>query len=110
MPAPARRLGPVPDPPDDRDLVALADVAAAVAAGEGIFEVVRIAGRALEASLAVIDAQGAVLAVAPRSPAEEKELLTGDRADVRELRVGGDPAGAVPIKPPPGPPPHAALS
>ena len=48
MPAPARRLGPVPDPPDDRDLAALAEVAAAVAGGEGIFEVVRSAGRALE--------------------------------------------------------------
>jgi sugar diacid utilization regulator len=93
MPDPARRLGPVPDPPDDHDLVALADVAAAVTAGEGIFEVVRAAGRALDASLAVVDAHGAVLAVAARSPAEEKALVAGDKTDVRELRVGGETVG-----------------
>ena len=109
MPAPARRLGPVPDPPDDRDLVALADVAAAVAGGEGIFEVVRIAGRALEASLAVVDAQGAVLAVAARSPAEEKELLAGASTDTRELRVGGELAGELRVKPHSGPPADAVL-
>jgi len=109
MPAPARRLGPVPDPPDDRDLAALADVAAAVAGGEGIFEVVRSAGRALEASLAVIDAQGAVLAVAARSPAEEKELLAGDRTDVHELRVGGELAGELRYKPHSGRPADAVL-
>src|SRR6476659_5103429 len=109
MPAPARRLGPVPDPPDDRDLAALADVAAAVAGGKGIFEVVRIAGRALEASLAVVDAQGAVLAVAARSPSEEKELVAGDIADARELRVGGELAGELRIKAHSGPPPDAVL-
>ncbi len=109
MPAPARRLGPVPDPPDDRDVVALADVAAAVAGGEGIFEVVRTAARALDASLAVVDAEGAVLAVAARSPAEEKELLAGERTDARELRVGGELAGELRCRPHAGPPADAVL-
>src|SRR2546429_5921075 len=104
MPAPARRLGPVPDAPDDRDVAALADVAAAVASGEGIFEVVRAAARALDSSLAVVDAEGAVLAVAARSPAEEKELLAGGRPDARELRVGGELAGELRCRPHAGPP------
>ena len=109
MPAPARRLGPVPDPPDDRDLIALADVAAAVAGGEGIFEVVRAAGRALDASLAVVDANGAVLAVSARSPAEEKALVAGETIDMRALGVGGDLFGELRFRPHSGPPADALL-
>jgi sugar diacid utilization regulator len=109
MPAPARRLGPVPDPPDDRDLVALADIAAAVAAGEGIFEVVRAAGRALDASLAIVDADGAVLAVTARSPAEENALVAGEGVDVRELSVGGDVVGELRSRPHSGTPAAALL-
>jgi sugar diacid utilization regulator len=109
MPAPARRLGPVPDPPDDHDVVALANVAAAMAGGEGLFEVVRAAGRALDASLAVVDANGAVLAVSARSPAEEAALVAADKADVRELRVGGEPVGELRLRPHSGRPPDALL-
>ena len=98
MPAPARRLGPVPDPPEDRDLVALAEVAAAVADGSGIFEVVRAAARTLDASLAVVDADGAVLAVAARSPREEAQLVSREIEDVRELRAGGEVVGELRCK------------
>ena len=39
----------------------------------------RAAAKALEASLAVTDAYGATLAVAARSPAEERSLLSGGK-------------------------------
>src|SRR5437763_5071982 len=109
MSAPARRLGPVPEPPDDHGLVALADVAAAVAGGEGIFEVARAAGRALDASVAVVDAQGAVLAVAARSPAEEKSLVSGELPGGRELRAGGVVVGELRCRPHSAPPAEAML-
>jgi sugar diacid utilization regulator len=109
MPAPARRLGAVPDPPDDHDLVALVGVAEAVASGAGIFEVVRAAGRALEASLAVIDSDGSVLAVTARSPGEEKELVGGDVPEARELRAGGEVVGVLRCKPLARPPSDAML-
>ena len=109
MSAPARRLGPVPEPPDDHGLAALAEVAAAVADGEGIFEVARAAGRALEASLAVMDAGGAVLAVAARSPAEEKELVSVEPPGARQLRAGGAVVGQLRCRPHSRPPAEATL-
>jgi sugar diacid utilization regulator len=59
------------------DLAALDAITEAVESGAGLPEVVRAAARALEASLAVTDAWGATLAVAARSPAEERSLLSG---------------------------------
>lgn len=58
------------------DLAGLDAVTEAVETGAGLPEVVRAASRALEASLAVTDAWGAVLAVAVRSPSEERSLLS----------------------------------
>ena len=58
------------------DLAALDAITEAVESGAGLPEVVRAAGRALDASLAVTDAWGATLAVAARSPAEERALLS----------------------------------
>jgi sugar diacid utilization regulator len=58
------------------DLAALDAITEAVESGAGLPEVVRAAGKALEASLAVTDAWGATLAVAARSPAEERALLS----------------------------------
>jgi sugar diacid utilization regulator len=57
------------------DLAALDAITEAVESGAGLPEVVRAAAKALEASLAVTDAWGATLAVAARSPAEERALL-----------------------------------
>jgi sugar diacid utilization regulator len=57
------------------DLEALDAITEAVESGAGLPEVVRAAARALDASLAVTDAWGATLAVAARSPAEERALL-----------------------------------
>jgi sugar diacid utilization regulator len=59
------------------DLAALDAITEAVESGAGLPEVVRAAARALDASLAVTDAWGATLAVAARSPAEERSLLSG---------------------------------
>jgi sugar diacid utilization regulator len=65
----------MPDSPSS-DLAALDAITEAVESGAGLPEVVRAAGKALEASLAVADAMGATLAVAARSPAEERALLS----------------------------------
>ncbi len=59
------------------ELSALDAVTEAVESGAGLPEVVRAAARALDASLAVTDARGGTLAVAARSPAEERSLLAG---------------------------------
>jgi len=66
----------MPEDPSS-DLAALDAITEAVESGAGLPEVVRAAGKALEASLAVADAWGATLAVAARSPAEERALLSG---------------------------------
>jgi sugar diacid utilization regulator len=70
------------------DLGALAAITDAVEAGAGLPEILRAAARALDASLILIDRSGAVLAVAARSPADERSLMR-DAADVTgiELRV-----------------------
>lgn len=70
------------------DLGALAAITDAVEAGAGLPEILRAAARALDASLILIDRSGAVLAVAARSPADERSLMR-DTADVTgiELRV-----------------------
>jgi sugar diacid utilization regulator len=70
------------------DLGALEAITEAVAAGAGLPEIVRAASRALDASLALIDRTSAVLAVAARSPAEERALLrSADGVERIELRV-----------------------
>jgi sugar diacid utilization regulator len=61
---------------ESSELAALEEITGAVESGAGLPEVVRAAGKALEASLAVSDAWGATLAVAARSPAEERALLS----------------------------------
>jgi sugar diacid utilization regulator len=70
------------------DLGALEAITEAVAAGAGLPEIVRAASRALDASLALIDRTSVVLAVAARSPAEERALLrSADGVERVELRV-----------------------
>jgi sugar diacid utilization regulator len=76
------------------DLSSLDAVTAAVEAGAGLPEVVRAAARALDASLVLVDRAGQVLAVAARSPADERSLM-GDASDVEvaELRVADRTVG-----------------
>jgi hypothetical protein len=76
------------------DLAALDAITEAVESGAGLPEVVRAAARALEASLAVTDAWGATLAVAARSPAEERALLAkGKGVNSIPLRVADTVVG-----------------
>jgi PucR family transcriptional regulator, purine catabolism regulatory protein len=76
------------------DLAALDAITEAVESGAGLPDVVRAAARALEASLVLLDRTGAVLAVAARSPADERSLLDGAAGVAAiDLRVADSPVG-----------------
>ncbi len=81
------------------EISALDAVTEAVESGAGLPEVVRAAARALDASLAVTDAQGGTLAVAARSPAEERSLLAGgDGVSSLPLRVADAVVGSLHVR------------
>ena len=85
---PARREAGAPD------LLALHAITDAVEAGAGLPEILRAAARAVDASLILIDRSGAVLAVAARSPADERSLMRGgENIRTVELRVAEAPVG-----------------
>src|SRR6267142_6880415 len=87
---------PAHGPATGLDLAALDAITEAVESGAGLPEVVRAAARALDASLAVTDAWGATLAVAARSPAEERSLLTqGNGVTSTPLRVADTVVGTL---------------
>ena len=65
-------------PAQSTHLDALDDVSAAVESGAGLPEVARATGRALDASVAVVDASSSVLAVACASPDDERAVLSGE--------------------------------
>jgi DNA-binding PucR family transcriptional regulator len=76
------------------DFAALDAITEAVESGAGLPDVVRAAARVLEASLVLLDRTGSVLAVAARSPADERSLLDGAAGvDTIELRVADAPVG-----------------
>jgi PucR family transcriptional regulator, purine catabolism regulatory protein len=81
-------VGPAPD------LGALAAITDAVEAGAGLPEILRAASRALGASLILIDRSATVLAVAAKSPADERSLMR-DAGDVQtvELKVADAAVG-----------------
>src|SRR5213082_2950501 len=78
------------------DFAALAEITDAVEGGAGLPEILRAAARALDASLVLIDRSASVLAVAARSPADERSLM-GDSPDVTtiELKVADAPVGVL---------------
>ncbi len=81
------------------DLEALAEITDAVESGSGLPEIVRAAARTLEASLAVSDRAGHVLAVAARSSSDEASLLAdGDAVELIELRVNDAPVGVLRLR------------
>ncbi|MEI6792859.1 MAG: helix-turn-helix domain-containing protein [Actinomycetes bacterium] len=81
------------------DLEALDAITDAVESGAGLPEVVRAAARTLEASLAVSDRAGHVLAVAARSSSDEASLLAdGSGVEVVELRVSDAPVGMLRLR------------
>jgi len=87
---------PAHGPAAGLDLSALGAITDAVESGSGLPEVVRAAARALDASLVVTDRAGAVLAVAARSPADERSLTAGGAGvEAIELRVADEPVGVL---------------
>ena len=78
------------------ELAALDAITEAIESGVGLPGVVRAAAKTLEASLAVTDPWGATLAVAARSPADERLLLSGGRGvDSIPLRVAASVVGTL---------------
>jgi sugar diacid utilization regulator len=76
------------------DLSALAAITDAVQAGAGLPEILRTAARALGASLILIDRSASVLAVAARSPADERSLMRDtEGVSTIELKVAEAPVG-----------------
>src|SRR5437868_5270879 len=92
------------------DFAALAEITDAVEAGAGLPEILRTAARVLDASLVLIDRSAAVLAVAARSPADERSLMR-DAEDVTtmELRVAEAPVGQLRMRTREGTPDGALL-
>jgi sugar diacid utilization regulator len=78
-------------PLDEGTLDALSE---AVESGAGLPAVARAAARVLDASVALIERSGAVLAVAGASPDQEEKLLAGgERVTAVELRVADTAVG-----------------
>jgi sugar diacid utilization regulator len=78
----------------------LEELSAAIESGAGMPAVARAAGRALDASVALIDRASNVLAVAAASPDEEKKLLAGGPGvEVVELRVADMSVGELRWRP-----------
>jgi sugar diacid utilization regulator len=88
----------------------LEELSAAIESGAGLPAIARAAGRALDASVALIDRSSAVLAVAAASPDEEKKLLSGGSGVERiELRVADNEVGELRWRPRGDAQPAAAL-
>jgi sugar diacid utilization regulator len=91
-------------------LSAFEDVSAAVEAGSGLPEVARAAGRALSASVAIVDSASSVLAVACQSPDDERAVLEGSGgSEVLELRVADAVVGQLRYRVNGAPPPPTLL-
>ncbi len=90
-------------------LTAFEDVSAAVESGAGLPEVARAAGRALGASVAIVDSASSVLAVACASPDDESAVLSGAAgSEMIELRVADNVVGQLRYRVT-GPPPPPTL-
>jgi sugar diacid utilization regulator len=88
----------------------LEELSASIESGAGLPTVSRAAARALDASVALIDRGGNVLAVAAASPDEEKKLLAGGSGvETVELRVADSAVGELRWRPRGDEAPGAAL-
>jgi sugar diacid utilization regulator len=91
-------------------LEGLDEVSEAVESGAGLPAVARAAGRALEASVIVLDTASSVLAVACASPEDERAVMAGEGgSESSELRVADAPTGQLRFRPRGEPPPPALL-
>jgi PucR family transcriptional regulator, purine catabolism regulatory protein len=95
MSAAQKRTGSAARTPDARTfLEALDEVSEAVESGAGLPAVARAAGRALDASVIVLDASSSVLAVACASRDDEAAVMAGESgSESVELRVADEPVG-----------------
>ena len=76
------------------DLTALAAITDAVEDGAGLPAILRAAARALDTSLILIDRSASVLAVAARSPADERSLMRdGEDVTTIDLKVADATVG-----------------
>src|ERR1700754_261290 len=91
---------PAPRTPAGIDLEALDAVTDAVESGAGLPEVIRASARALDdASLVLTDRSGAVLAVAARSPADERGVMAdANGVEVHDLRVAEEQVGQLRVR------------
>jgi sugar diacid utilization regulator len=81
---------------DAGGLDALGAITDAVEAGAGLPAVLRAAARGLDASLILLDRAGTVLAVAARSPADERSLMRGgEDVTTVELKVSDTAVGSL---------------
>src|SRR3954469_15416630 len=87
--------------PAGLDLDVLEPVTEAIESGAGLFEVVRAAARALDASLALLDAGGTPLALTPPPGSADERALLGDGPGVTtlELRVADAVVGELRVRP-----------
>jgi len=91
-------------------LEALDDVSEAVESGAGLPAVARAAGRALGASVVVVDASSSVLAVTCASPEDERAVMAGEGGtETVELLVAEAAVGRLRYRPRGEPPPPALL-
>jgi sugar diacid utilization regulator len=91
-------------------LEALDEVSEAVESGSGLPAVARAAGRALDASVIVLDVASSVLAVACRSTEDERVVMAGEAGSEKvELRVADLPVGQLRYRPRGDPPPPSLL-
>jgi sugar diacid utilization regulator len=87
---------PAHGPATGLDLASLDAITDAVESGAGLPEVVRAAAKALDASLVLTDRSGTVLAVAARSPADERAVLDdAPGVEAIELRVADAAVGTL---------------
>ena len=97
-------------PAEAPHLAGISELSSAVEAGAGLPEVVRAASRALGSSVVVIDSSSSILAVACRSPEDERAVMAGDQgADEVDLRVADGEVGRMRYLPHSDPPPDALL-
>ena len=91
-------------------LEALDEVSEAVESGAGLPSVARAAGRALDASVIVLDSSSSVLAVACASPEDERAVMAGEGdTETVELRVAEAAVGRLRFRARGEPPPPALL-
>jgi sugar diacid utilization regulator len=91
-------------------LEALDEVSEAVESGSGLPAVARAAGRALDASVIVLDVASSVLAVACRSSEDERVVMAGEAGSEKvQLRVAELPVGQLRYRPRGEPPPPSLL-